>query len=194
METREKVYSILVVSATETFNAALRTVLPEFMYSPVVFEGSVNAARRTVSDREFDLVIVNSPLTDDSGIRFAVDLCESKNTVVLLVVRTELYSSARIKTSPHGVFVMSKPVSRTTVMMALDWMTATRERLRLLEKRTVSIEEKMQEIRAVNRAKWLLINQHGMSEPAAHRYIEKQAMDGCVSKKEIADTIIKTYS
>ena len=99
METREKVYSILVVSATETFNAALRTVLPEFMYSPVVFEGSVNAARRTVSDREFDLVIVNSPLTDDSGIRFAVDLCESKNTVVLLVVRTELYSSARIKTS-----------------------------------------------------------------------------------------------
>ena len=57
-----------------------------------------------------------------------------------------------------------------------------------------SLQEKMADIRAVNRAKWLLISQLGMSEPEAHRYLEKQAMDQCVSKRELAESIIKTYS
>ena len=45
----------------------------------------------------------------------------------------------------------------------------------------------------VNRAKWLLISELKMDEPQAHHYIEKQAMDRCVPKKQIAEEIIKTY-
>ena len=52
----------------------------------------------------------------------------------------------------------------------------------------------MAEIRLVNRAKWVLINELKMDEPQAHRYIEKQAMDRCVSKKAVAEEIVKTYS
>ena len=66
--------------------------------------------------------------------------------------------------------------------------------MRKLEKKTLSIEEKMEEIRIVNRAKWLLISELKMDEQGAHRYIEKQAMDRCVSKKVVAEEIIKTYS
>ena len=33
-----------------------------------------------------------------------------------------------------------------------------------------------------------------MAESDAHRYIEKQAMDRCISKKEVAEEIIKTYA
>ena len=94
----------------------------------------------------------------------------------------------------HGVYTLSKPLSRNSLSNALEWMTATRERLRNLEKKTLSLEEKMKEIRIVNRAKWLLISALGMDESQAHRYIEKKAMDSSVSKKEVADLIIKTYS
>ena len=73
-------------------------------------------------------------------------------------------------------------------------MASTRERIRKFEKKAVSLEDKMQEIRIINRAKWLLISELGMAENDAHRYIEKQAMDRCVSRKEIAEEIIKTYS
>ena len=73
-------------------------------------------------------------------------------------------------------------------------MSSARERLRKAEKKTLSIQEKMEEIRIVNRAKWLLISEIKMDEPNAHRYIEKQAMDRCVSKREIAEEIIQTYS
>ncbi len=51
----------------------------------------------------------------------------------------------------------------------------------------------MDEIRLVNRAKWLLISELHMSEPEAHRYIEKQAMDLCVRRRNVAEEIIKTY-
>ncbi len=51
----------------------------------------------------------------------------------------------------------------------------------------------MEEIRLVNRAKWLLIRELGMEEPEAHRYIEKEAMNRSLTKREIAKQIIQTY-
>ena len=57
----------------------------------------------------------------------------------------------------------------------------------------LSVEEKIEEIRLVNRAKWLLIERLGMTEAEAHRYMEKQAMDQRVSKRGLAEIIIKTY-
>lgn len=52
----------------------------------------------------------------------------------------------------------------------------------------------MAEIRIVNRAKWLLISELKMDEQGAHHYIEKQAMDRCISKRIVSEEIIKTYS
>ncbi len=194
MSFQERVYSVLIVSAAEKFNLSLRALLPDFRFSPVRFESSVNAAKRILLERNFDFVMINSPLPDEDGLRFAIDLCREKNKVALLFVREELYTATYARTAEHGVFLLSKPVSRGMAAQAIDWMIATRERLKKLEEKTVSMEEKLLEIRTVNRAKWLLINELKMTEADAHRYIEKQAMDSCVSKKTIAETIIRTYS
>ena len=80
------------------------------------------------------------------------------------------------------------------ITQSLVLLCGTRERLRRMEQKTASIEEKMEEIRLVNRAKWLLIEQLRMTESEAHRYIEKQAMDRCVTKRSIAENIISMYS
>ena len=63
-------------------------------------------------------------------------------------------------------------------------------RLKEYERRTQSLEDKMAEIRVVNRAKWLLIDKQHMTESEAHRYIEKQAMDRGVKRRVIANEII----
>lgn len=192
MELQERVYSVLIVSAADSFNDSIAPLLPETKFSPIRFETSISSAKRTLLERAYDFVVINSPLPDDIGLRFAIDVCE-KSTVVLLMVRAELYSPVYEKVSPYGVYVLSKPTSKPVVSNAIDWMSATRERLRRLEKKTVSIEDKMQEIRIVNRAKWLLIDNLKMTESDAHRYIEKQAMDRCVAKSQVADEIIRTY-
>ena len=38
------------------------------------------------------------------------------------------------------------------------------------------------------------ISELKMDEPSAHKYIERQAMDRCVPKLQIANEIISTYS
>ncbi|MDE7224643.1 MAG: ANTAR domain-containing protein [Acetatifactor sp.] len=194
MSLEQRRYSILVASAVENFNSALSELLPESAYFPVHIVSSVSIARRTLAERAFDFVIVNSPLPDDPGVRFAIDACTSKGTVVLLLVKSEAYVSVYDKVVDHGVFTLSKPLSKQSILQALSWMASARERLRKIEKKTLSIEEKMEEIRLVNRAKWLLISELKMDEPHAHRYIEKQAMDMCIPKRQVAEEIIRTYS
>ena len=84
MSLKERVYSVLIVSAAESFNDALSALLPEAKYSPVCFVSSISAAKRAYAERAFDYVIINSPLPDDIGTRFAIDTCNAKGTVVLL--------------------------------------------------------------------------------------------------------------
>ncbi|MBQ6067502.1 MAG: ANTAR domain-containing protein [Clostridia bacterium] len=183
-------YSVLLVSAAQNLNAALRELLPEAACDRVETASDISAAKRACAEQAFDFVIVNSPLPDDPGVRFAIDRCGSGETVSLLLVRSELFEDVTDKVSEHGVFTLSKPLSRPMMETALRWMVSARERLRKTEKKTLSLEEKMAEIRLVNRAKWLLIEREGMDEPAAHRYIEKQAMDRCVTRRVVAEEIL----
>ena len=122
-----------------------------------------------------------------------ITLCNGKQTVALLIIKSELYEEITAKVTDFGVFTLAKPTSSILVQNAVNWMLSCRERLRRIENKTLSIEEKMEEIRLVNRAKWLLIENLKMSEKDAHRYIEKQSMDRCVSRKIIVEEIIKTY-
>lgn len=194
MSLRERVYSILIVSATDKFTSAFADLLPETRYSPLHTAASVNAAERILAEKTFDFVIINAPLPDDIGVRFAIDTSTSKQSAVLLLVKSDVHAGIHDKVAEYGVFTLSKPTSKPTMIHALSWMESARERLRQFEKKSLSVKEKMAEIRIVNKAKWILISELKMNEPDAHRYIEKQAMDRCVTKQTIAEEIIKTYT
>ena len=194
MSLKEKVYSILIVSSSESFNTALSALLPGIKYSPAHFVSNISTAKRALAERTFDFVLINSPLTDDVGTRFAIDTSTHGETVVLFLVCAELYDEIYDKVAEHGVFVLSKPTSKPIITTALSWLSSARERIRAQETKTHSLEDKMAEIKIVNRAKLLLISEQQMDESQAHRYIEKQAMDRCVTRKIVADEIIKTYS
>ena len=191
MPLEERAYSVLLVSASETFNASAHALFSETGFLSVQTVSNISAAKREYAARAYDLVIVNAPLPDDMGVRFAIDVCASGSGVALLLVRSELHDEIRGKVTAHGVYTLAKPIAKPTMRIALGWMVSTRERLRKAEKKTISIEEKMAEIRLVNRAKWVLIERENMSESEAHRFIEKQAMDRCVPRRAIAEAILQ---
>ena len=193
MSLKERVYSVLVISAKENFNASLQSLLPESKYAPVQMVSNVSLAKRVLLERSFDFVFINTPLPDDFGTRFAIEISGNKGTVILLLVRNEVYEEVCDKVTEYGILTLPKPASKQMVAHTLNFMAGIRERLRKLENKSLSMEEKMKEIRLVNRAKWVLIDELKMSEADAHRYIEKQAMDRCVSRREIAEEIISTY-
>ena len=192
MQQMERTYSVLAVSAAEKFNALLRSLLPEESYSPVRVVGDVASAQRCLLERSFDIVLINTPLPDDFGTRLALDVSERSGAGVLLLVKAEHFPDLSARLTPYGILTVSKPTSPALVTQALALLCGTRERLRRMEQKTASFEEKMAEIRLVNRAKCLLIERRAMTEQEAHRYIEKQAMDRCVSRKVIAEQILQT--
>ena len=95
---------------------------------------------------------------------------------------------------PAGVVTLSKPTNRPTLSQTLRVLCAIRERLRGLRQRQATVEEKMEELRLVNRAKWLLIAHQHLTEPEAHRSIVQQAMEGRTTKRAVAERIIGQYS
>ena len=194
MRLKEQVYSVLVVSASERFLGALSDLLPPARYQPVCRVPDVQAARRAAAEREFDLVLINASLPDDPGVRFAVDASASGESAVLLLVRADAFAEAQDAVTAFGVFALPKPTNRATLSLALLWLCSARERARRSRKQAQTLEEKMAEIRLVNRAKWLLIRELKMDEPEAHRYIEKQSMDRCLPKAAIAKEILQTYA
>ncbi len=189
----DRTYSVLVVSASEKFNASLGSLLPNYYYHPVKYVSNIASAKRVTLENKYDMVIINTPLMDDFGTNFAVNLSTSKSTVCLMFVKSELEHDISVKVHDHGVYTLGKPTSAQAIKSALNYLTTTRERLRILETKTMSLEDKMEEIKLVNRAKWLLIDRLHMTEEDSHHYLEKQAMNRGVSRRQIAENIIATY-
>lgn len=190
---QERTYGVLVVSAASSFFTVMEPLLPSTDYWPVVHVKSVAEAQRRLLEGTFDIVIINAPLPDDFGLRLAISTCTDSNSGVLLLVKNDLYNEIYTKAMPYGVLTLSKPTNSQMIVQSLRVLCATRERLRQMEQKQMSVEKKIEEIRLVNRAKWLLIECLGMKESDAHRYIEKQAMDLRISKSEMAENIIRTY-
>ena len=186
----ERTYSVLAVSASAKFNDLLSSVLPEGIYSPVIYASSVTVAKRALIERNFDLIIVNTPLADEFGTNFAIDTSRTGKSVCMIIVKDEIFEEIYSRVASQGVFTLSKPLNSTILSRSIKWMETVRERIRITESKTVSVEEKMEEIRIVNRAKWLLIDKKQMSEDDAHHFIEKQAMNRSISRRAIADEIL----
>ncbi len=190
---REDAYSTLIVSANEKFNQVLASIMSpdEFACETV---GNVGEGRRALLERDYDIVIVNTPLPDEFGVNFAIDTGADTNSGVLLCINADLFEEVTDKCEEYGVLTVSKPTSRQIVKQSLKLLEATRRRLHRMEKKTASFEEKLAEIKEINRAKWLLIENLNMSENEAHKYIERTAMDTRRPKIDIAREIIEEYT
>ena len=193
MSLKDRVYSVLAISSSEKFNEQILTLLDKSVYSPIDFAKSIGGAERRLAEKAYDLVLINTPLPDDFGVRFAIDVSVNSHTVALMFVKSDIYVGVYDKVCDYGVFTIKKPINSQIVLQSLDFLKSARERLRRMEKKSVSLQEKMEEIKIVNRAKLLLMSSLSMTEEEAHRYIEKQAMDRCVTRRVIAENIIKTY-
>ena len=68
------------------------------------------------------------------------------------------------------------------------------DKIKRIEQDNRELRNKLNEMRLVARAKNILITNLHMSEPQAHRYIEKQAMDMRISKTNVANLIIAAYN
>ena len=192
MLTERQQLCALIVSKSDRTPEAIGPILTMNGIGKILRAQSAGEARRTVMSRVVDIAIINTPLSDDFGIQLAIELSE-RNICVLTFVKGDRYEQIAYKLEEYGVITLAKPVDRASLVISVRMLKAMRAKLVKIETQRSSLESKMREIRLVNRAKLLLVERLSMTEVEAHRFIEKQAMDSCVKKGEIAENIIKTY-
>jgi len=174
MASGKNIYKVLVAGANDKTFALLQTLLPGSSYDPPLRAGSAGEAKRMALDYAVDIAILNAPMRDEFGAQLALDLARD-NVGVLLLVPGESFDGVRDQVEDEGVMALAKPLTRQTLEMGLHMITALRGKLLQMDRRNRALQEKMTDIRTINRAKWLLIEQLRMTESEAHYYIERQA-------------------
>ncbi len=192
MVTGKRKYRVLVAGTNDKLGESIAALLPKNEYEPPVFAASVGEIRRLALESTMDLVVLNTPLKDEFGTRLALDLADY-NIAVLLMVQGDVFDQVCYKVEDYGVLTLAKPVSRQSFYTAVKLLTAMRAKMLRMEKKNQALQEKMQDIRTINRAKWLLITNLQMTEDEAHYHIEKKAMNSRLSRREAAEEIIRTY-
>ncbi|MBQ4378344.1 MAG: ANTAR domain-containing protein [Treponema sp.] len=180
-------YSVLLVTKDTKIASLVSTML-----MPPVFELShcqdFNEARRKCDERVFNIVLVD--FAEGEGTDFAVDISDSTSTV-LLFAPAQFFDQISYKVESFGVLTLTSPFDQFYFYNMIKVAIAVQYKVQSIFSQTTKLKEKMEEIRLVNRAKMLLMQNKGMTEQEAHHYIEKEAMNSGVKKTKVAEIIIK---
>ena len=182
-------HSVLVVSRDSKIISQISAFLV-----PPLFEltttSDFNEARRLATERSFNIIIADSG--DGYDTDFAINLADSYSTILLLVPN-EHFDEISYRVEGYGILTITKPFEPFYLYNMMKIAIAVQYKVQVISSQTTKLKVKMEEIKQVNRAKRLLMQNKNMSEQEAHRYIEKEAMDRGMKKTAISEEIIKTY-
>ena len=186
---------ILVVSsnknATETLLDFLRG---SFKCSPKIVESAYQAKTHLESDLLTELVMINSPLMDESGVEFAEYVTENTTANCILLIKSEIAEKISERAEKAGVIIVGKPFSRTILYQIVRTVDIAVNRSAELYLRNARLEEKINEIQSIDKAKFMLMEYKCMTESEAHAYIEQYAMNKRKKKSIAALAIIDKLS
>lgn len=183
----------LIISGSEQALVLLSDLMKSYNGSQITSASSGSEARRLINRTDFDMVIISTPLPDEFGSDLAATIAEKTSAGVMLICKADVADEISEKVEVFGVCVLAKPLNKTLFFHSIKLLQATRSRMLSVMKEYNKLQTKIEETRLINRAKCILIQYLKLTEPQAHRYIEKQAMDQRLSKLEVAKNILKTY-
>jgi len=151
-------------------------------------------ARRMLLERDFDLIIIDAPLPDESGEDLARFISAKDLPQVILAVNSEHFNEVSSVCQADGVLSISKPIEKNILWSALSLAKSVNSKLKKIQSENTKLKQKIEDIRIIDRAKCMLISYLSLTEQESHRFIEKQAMDLRSTKRAIAEEILKTYA
>lgn len=185
--------SALIVSYSEKSKDFFIDMLKSIFCDKIVTTKTCGEARRLLLERDFDLCIINAPLQDESGENLSRYIATKTISQVILCTNSQHYDEISSVVEDFGIITVAKPINKKLFWNALKITKATLGKTKALQAENSKLTKKIEDIRIVDRAKCILISNLSMSESEAHKYIEKQAMDMRITKRLVAEGILKTY-
>ncbi|MBQ9027975.1 MAG: ANTAR domain-containing protein [Lachnospiraceae bacterium] len=139
-----------------------------------------------------DLLIAVMPLSDGTGIEGIIHVAQRHpQLMTILLVRQEAYEQVTYQCRNQQIFVIAMPFKRQILAEAASFMLRIRTVMDDKDKELVRLKKNLSEIRIITSAKIRLMQTRQMTEEEAHYYLEKEAMDRSLSKKEVAEEILR---
>lgn len=170
----------------------LKEMLEEDGYAVVGEAGDGEAAIRLARELKPDLVITDIKMPVLDGLSAAERIAEERIAPVVILTafsQRELVERAR---EAGAMAYLVKPFSKTDLVPAVEMATSRYAELVALESEVSSLQERLETRKLVEQAKGLLQSRHGMSEPEAFRWIQKNSMDRRLTMRSVAETVVET--
>lgn len=141
----------------------------------------------------FDLCVIQLPLSDEFGIRFARQCAVQYAIGILLLSKKETYDQIVYQVKEDGIFVLSLPCSKEIIYQALCCLHASCLQVQKANLQIQKLYRRIREDRLIYQAKLILIEQYNWSEEKAHHYIEQMSMNSSQKKVDVAQMIVDKY-
>ncbi len=162
-------------------------------YDKISVFSSAGNFRRNALFSNADLVIIDSPLSDEFGGELAENVSEAMDCGILFISRSFIAHNMIHRLDRQGVVFLSRPFTKESFRKAVHIVSQNRARMAGNIRENSSLLEKIDEMRLINRAKRALIQYLDFTETQAHKYIEKQAMNNRLTRCEVALKILASY-
>lgn len=150
-------------------------------------------AKQYLAQNSVDIILLDIPFTLDHELSYALSLAKEHHAYLILLVKKSRYQYVRDIVEGHGIFTIQKPIIKDVLIQVLSFVQTVQVRERRLRQANKKLSDRINEIKFVDRAKCLLIENTYISEEKAHKYIEKQAMRQRKTRGQIAHQIIMNY-
>ena len=168
----------------------LKETLQEEGYEVVGETGRGDEAVELVRQLEPDLAILDVKMPGLDGLAAAREISTEKKSAVLILTafsQRDLIEQAR---DAGALAYLVKPFQRSELIPAVEIALGRHREMRALHDQTQSLEDQLETRKLVDRAKGILMDNHGMGESEAFDWIQKTAMNGRVKAKDIAEQVI----
>ena len=186
---------ILVVSSNKNAAEALVNFLRDsFRCTPKLVESAYQAKNVFDADPALELAVINSPLMDESGFELAEYIIENTTANCIFMIKEEQTEKIAGRAEKAGIIIVGKPFSRTLLYQLVKTIDIAVNRSLKLYDENRRLEQKIEEIQAIDKAKFMLMQYKGMTEDEAHAYLEQYAMNKRKKKSIAALAIIDRLS
>ncbi|MCW2866523.1 MAG: response regulator receiver [Marmoricola sp.] len=137
-----------------------------------------------------DLVILDVQMPRLDGISAAQQIASRRIAPVVILTafsQRELVERAR---DAGAMAYLVKPFDQTDLVPAIEMAVSRYAELRQVEAEVSDLTERLETRTLVDRAKGVLQQSLGLSEPESFRWIQKTAMDLRLSMRQVADGVL----
>ena len=139
---------------------------------------------------EPDVAILDIKMPGRSGIEVAASLTD--DLVCAVVVLSAFSQRALVEEAIEaGVLAyLIKPFQRTEIAVQIEVARARHQQMRELAGEVATLNRRLSDRVALDRAKGVLIDRHGMGEAEAMRFVQKRAMDERRPVRDVAADVL----